>query len=214
MSHHQIATSGRYTTLLSAQTLALQLALSGAPLSWSLDRLLIAAEAQAGHRFRASMLLLDEDGVRLGYGAAPSLPAEFLEGIRGTEVSPHGSPCGRAAHFGQPIELADIERGNSGARFRQVALSHGLRACWSSPIVAAGGGVLGTLALYYQEPIGPSEEDREIAHLLGRTAALIIGSARSDEEGCTSGGDDCSAYVRWALGPAEYASARATASFA
>ena len=67
------------------------------------------------------------------------------------------------------------------ANFRELAGEHGLRACWSTPIFATGGRLIGTLAVYHSEPDMPTPEDREAVELLARTAAVAIERARDAE---------------------------------
>jgi len=45
------------------------------------------------------------------------------------------------------------------AAYRDLPLAHGLRACWSTPIISSEGKVLGTFAMYFREPRSPSPQD-------------------------------------------------------
>lgn len=153
----------------------MQLALSGAPVSHALEVLVKAAEAQSDRSFLASILLLD--GRKLRHGAAPSLPAAYNSAIDGIEIGPRVGSCGTAAHFGHAIFVTDISRDPLWTDFSQLALSHGLRACWSTPFLSRDGKVLGTLALYYREPRGPSEVERELVAVVGATASLVVENA-------------------------------------
>lgn len=168
----------RFSTLLAGQNEALQLALAGAPLHDVLAVLLKTAEVQSDRSFLASILLLDEDGRHLRHGAAPSLPAAYNEAIDGLEIGPKVGSCGTAAYCGHAIVVTDIERDPLWSEFRDLAMQHGLRACWSTPFLAKDKSVLGTLALYYREPRAPSENEREIVKLIGSTAGLVIENAR------------------------------------
>src|SRR5581483_4479496 len=47
---------------------------------------------------RASILLLDDDGVHLHVGAGPSLPSEFSSVIEGAMVGPAAGTCGTAIY--------------------------------------------------------------------------------------------------------------------
>ena len=170
--------SARFSTLLAGQNQALQLAMSGAPLREVLTVLVHCAEAQSDRSFLGSILLLDADGKHLRHGAAPSLPAAYNAAIDGIAIGPSVGSCGTAAHFGHSIFVTDIERDPLWANFKDLALGHGLRACWSTPFVSRDRAVLGTLALYYREPRGPSENDRDVVKLIGGTAALIVENAR------------------------------------
>jgi GAF domain-containing protein len=168
----------RSRALRDGQNEALQLALGGAPVAEALTVLVRAAERQSDGSFVGSILLLDEDGRHLRHAAAPSLPAAYKAAIDGCEIGPRVGSCGTAAHYGHAIVVTDIASDPLWADFRELALGHGLRACWSTPILSGEGAVLGTLALYYHEPRGPSELDREIVKRIESTAAMILDNAR------------------------------------
>ncbi|WP_255429633.1 GAF domain-containing protein [Ramlibacter albus] len=172
------ATSAKSSSLLTGQNHALELAVGGAPLAEVLEVLVHTAETQSEGSFAGSILLMSEDGKHLLHGAAPSLPDAYNAAIDGIAIGPRVGSCGTAAHFGHAIYVTDIARDPLWADFRDLALQHGLRACWSTPIVAKDNSVLGTLAIYYREPRGPSESDREMVKLIGNTAALVIENAR------------------------------------
>jgi PAS domain S-box-containing protein len=112
-----------------------------------------------------SVLLLDADGTTLRNGAAPSLPAEYSQAVDGAQIGPRAGSCGTAAYRKQPVIVADIATDPLWTNIRQLALPHGLRACWSTPIASQNGKILGTFAMYYREPRTPDAEHlRLIAH--------------------------------------------------
>ncbi len=98
-----------------------------------------------------SVLLLDNDGRTLRDGAAPSLPGSYRAAVDGTKIGPQAGSCGTAAYRQQPVVVTDIARDPLWADYRQLPLTHGLRACWSMPISSHDGTVLGTFACYYRE---------------------------------------------------------------
>jgi GAF domain-containing protein len=59
------------------------------------------------------------------------------------------------------------------------SLAQGLRACWSTPIVDAGGQVLGTFAMYFRQPGRPDAAHQRLVDLVTHTAAIAILDARS-----------------------------------
>jgi signal transduction histidine kinase len=118
---------------------------------------------------RCSILLLDEDGVTLRHGAAPSLPAHYSQAIDGLHIGPGMGSCGTAAFTRATTIVEDIATHVYWADFRDLALSAGLRACWSTPIFGTTGEVLGTFAMYYDEPRAPTESDLA---LIGTAAVL------------------------------------------
>jgi GAF domain-containing protein len=48
------------------------------------------------------------------------------------------------------------------------------RGCWSFPVETPDGKIVGTFAMYYEEPTEPKQSDLELASVLTRTAATII----------------------------------------
>ena len=95
-----------------------------------------------------SVLLL-RDGHSLHHGAGARLPAAYREAIDGVAIGRGQGSCGTAAYTGRPVVAVDVTTDKNWVQFRDVATEHGLRSCWSTPIVAAEGGeVLGTFAVY------------------------------------------------------------------
>ena len=63
---------------------------------------------------------------------------------------------------------------------RDLALSHGLRAAWSQPLISKNQEVLGTFCLYYAEPRSASETDLRLIEGADHIAVIIEGE-RSQE---------------------------------
>ena len=82
--------------------------------------------------------------------------------------------CGSAAYFDTPVFVSDIATDPRWVDFRDLALEHGLRACWSIPIRSTGGATLGTFAMYHREVREPLPEDLEIVDFVVRTAGVVI----------------------------------------
>jgi PAS domain S-box-containing protein len=61
---------------------------------------------------------------------------------------------------------------------RGVALEHGLRASWSSPILDSHGAVLGTFAVYARSPTRPSERHRYLIDVATHVAATALVNQR------------------------------------
>jgi PAS domain S-box-containing protein len=121
-----------------------------------------------------SVLLLEADGVTLRPGAAPSLPEEYNQAIDGVKIGPSVGSCGTAIYRKQAVVVSDIANDPLWADFRDHALRQGLRACWSTPIPAQDGSMLGTFAIYYREPRTPDAEHlRLIAHATHLVALAI-----------------------------------------
>lgn len=153
---------------------------SGAPLGEILDVLARDLEAQA-EGMLCSILLLDRDGVHLRDGAGPSLPESYRRAVDGITIGPTVGSCGTAAYRGEPVIVADIETDPLWRDYRELAREHGLRACWSTPIVSPRGEVLGTFAMYYREPRAPDQRDLELIERATHIAGIAIERVRADE---------------------------------
>ncbi|MBI3468415.1 MAG: PAS domain S-box protein [Planctomycetes bacterium] len=163
----------RLVVRLAAKEEILEALATGQPLSVLLDRLARTVEWQADG-MHCSILLLSPDGRRLRLGAAPSLPDEYNRAIDGIEIGPCAGSCGTAAYLKCRVIVSDIAHDLRWAQYRDLALSHGLRACWSVPLVSRGGSVLGTLSLYYRQPRRPTGNDLQLIENYGYLAQVIV----------------------------------------
>jgi PAS domain S-box-containing protein len=167
------------TALLAAQTRVLELISARAPLATVLETLVLLMEAQSP-RMLCSILLLDDEG-RLRYGAAPSLPPDYNRAADGIPIGPRMGSCGTAAYRRETVIVSDIASDPLWDGHRDVALPHGLRACWSTPILAQDGTVLGTFAMYYREPRDPTLHEMEVIRGAGQLAGMAIEGVRAEE---------------------------------
>jgi two-component system cell cycle sensor histidine kinase/response regulator CckA len=121
-----------------------------------------------------SVLLLDSDGVTLRSTAGPSLPAEYSHAIDGVKAGECAGSCGTAIFRKEPVVVSDIANDRLWADWRHLALPHGLRACWSTPIASQDGTLLGTFAIYYREPRRPDSRHLQLIVHATHLAALAI----------------------------------------
>ena len=149
------------------------------PLQAILEQIARGAE-EFTPRALASILLLDEDGRCLRDGAAPSLPEPYRRAIDGALVGPAAGSCGTAAYRRELVVVTDIEHDPLWAEWRDVALEHGLRACWSMPVRDADGRVRATFAHYYREPRAPRAEDLRLIAAMAHLANIAIEHDRKD----------------------------------
>ncbi|MDM9628450.1 HWE histidine kinase domain-containing protein [Rhizobium sp. S152] len=153
----------------------------GGPLQDVLRDIILTVEKPTNGEMLASVLLVSDDGQRLIEGAAPSLPPEYNAAVNGIPVAIGVGSCGTAAFKAQPVIVTDIETDPLWADYRDVAIRHGLRACWSMPILASDGKVLGTFANYYHEAKEPNARDLEIISMVTRTTAIAIERHRNEQ---------------------------------
>lgn len=143
----------------------------GTSLEEVMDTLVLSLEKAYPSIF-SSVLLLNKD--TLYHLSAPSLPEAYSKAIDGTRIGPSAGSCGTAAFTGERVIVKSIATDPKWANF-QVALKHGLMACWSQPILSSTDErVLGTFAIYYKTEKAPSEEEILLLELAANLAGTAI----------------------------------------
>ncbi len=148
-----------------------------------LNRHLLTVEEMSDREILTSVLILSADGKRLTHGAAPSLPRQYREAIDGSEIGPSAGSCGTAAYLGRPVYVTDIATDPLWAAYRDLALPHGLRACWSTPVRQSGGEVMGTFAIYHRSLTGPTADELRLIEVITDNVAQAITWARNPDAG-------------------------------
>lgn len=170
--------------LLDRQTTVLELIAGGASLTEMLTAVTVALE-ELIPASRCSVLLLD--GPRLRHGAAPSLPPVYSAAIDGMSVGDRAGSCGTAAFLDVEVVAEDIDVDPRWAGYRELAMPHGMRACWSSPIRGSTPGgpdpqsrrrVLGTFAVYHDRPHWPTPRERRLVGRFTHLSSVAIEHAR------------------------------------
>ncbi len=157
-------------TLLAGENRLLEMLATGCTLSEFLDALCRLIEDIASGSL-CGIVLVDPISNRLKHGAAPSLPLSYNESIHGRPVNIYSGPCAMAAFLKEQVIAADVESDTRWDTYewRALAMAHGLRACWSTPIRSSDEKVLGTFAIYSREPGSPSAYHQ---HLIGQITHL------------------------------------------
>jgi GAF domain-containing protein len=143
-----------------------------------LSEYLREVEAASDSELLTSILLLDDSGRILHHGAAPSLPADYCAAIDGIEIGSAVGSCGTAAFVGHSIYVTDIASDPLWGDFRELALAHDLRACWSTPILDEDGNLLGTFATYYRTPRAPLPDEIAAINAIGQRVASAVAAYR------------------------------------
>lgn len=168
-----ITAQTRARRMQEAEHRLLEMIASGAALGDILRELVLVIEEHAPPTI-ASVLLLDADGLRVRSGAAPNLPPELTRAIDGLPIGPAAGSCGTAAFTRRPVFVRDIDTDPLWRDYVHLTRPHGLRACWSTPILATDGRVLGTFALYFREVRDPVDGDRETIARATHLAGIAI----------------------------------------
>jgi PAS domain S-box-containing protein len=168
--------------ILAGQNRVLEMLVEGEPLPDVLDALCEVIEQQGQQqKLIATVLLMAEDGKRLHSVAGQRAPAEYALAIDGVVIGPSVGSCGTAAFRGEQVIVSDIATDPLWADYRDLALQHGFKACWSTPIMSSHGKVLGTFAVYADIPRFPTPEELQLVEILTRTAGIAV-ERRRDEK--------------------------------
>jgi PAS domain S-box-containing protein len=126
--------------------------------------------------------LIDWSGPKFRIGAVPSLPATFNDPVDGLTVCREIGPCGHAALLKKQVIVTDLKTDPlwQGSAIRPLALAHGLRSHWSTPIYARDGQVLGTFAIFHREPASPTQVQLDLIGQVTHIASIAIERAMSE----------------------------------
>lgn len=176
-----VHTDGRHNaeTLRSLENIVVALVVSDTPLQRVLDMVNEGIEARFPEML-CSVLLLDDEGVHLRHASAPSLPAEYNRAIDGITIGPDVGSCGTAAYLNKQVIVSDIAADPLWRNYRDLALEHGLRACWSTPIKGSGNSIIGTFAIYYRTPRRPTAGELEMIRRMTSLITIAIGGLDHD----------------------------------
>src|ERR1700693_1022390 len=172
----------RGEALLSGEKRVLEMIATGAALKEVLNCLCLIIEGYRNGTL-ASVLLVRSDGIHLDSVAGPSLPQEWIRQMESLPIGPCAGSCGTAAYRGSPVIVSDIATDPlwNVQEHRAAALSHGLRASWSNPILSSEGKVLGTLCLYAREKRTLSSHDLGLIEMATHLARVAIERDRAEK---------------------------------
>lgn len=171
----------RAETLLAGERRLLEMVARGHSRATVLDAMCRLVEDTVGGCY-CGIVLVDPSGTRLDYGAAPSLPASFINSIIGRPVSVGAGPSPMAACLNEQVFALDLGSetrwGESG--WCEMALAHGVRACWSTPFSSTANNVLGAFAIYYNEPRTPASVDQSLMEHFAHVASIVAERLQGD----------------------------------
>src|ERR1700730_13911541 len=167
--------------LYAAETETLRMITEGA----SLTNILTHVCASIDHYVSPSIttiLLMDPDGQRLWPVAGPKVPQEWTRAISPLLVDPNAGLCSTAAALKTRVIVPDVLSEPIWLdEYRDLALTIGIRAGWSQPIVTKDQQVLGTFAVYSPECRVPTDDDLALIEAAGHVTLLAIERQRSHE---------------------------------
>ena len=174
-------TEQRHSEMLDKlRSRAMEGALRGESMSYVLNLVLAGIEEQNPGAL-CTILLLDKAGNHLLSCAGPTMPEGYQNAIHGVEIGEGVGSCGTAAFRRERVIVEDIETHPYWASFKDLALSHNLGSCWSEPIFGKKHRLIGTFAIYHQEPSLPSEEDLELITSMAAFVSILIEEFQAEE---------------------------------
>jgi formate hydrogenlyase transcriptional activator len=171
----------RTESLWGAEKQLLQMIANDVGLSEVLNDLCAAIDSHAPGA-TSFVCLMDEDGKQLLPCGGPRVPAAFTKAITPFPIGPNRGSCGTAAFTKRRVIIADISSDPKWPEeIRKLALTHGVYAAWSEPLISKDGEVLGTFCVSYGEPRTPDIRDLELIEAAGNVARIAIERQRSQE---------------------------------
>jgi len=166
---------------LAGEKRLLEMVASSYPLTDVLTELCKFVEDTAAD-CHCGVYLIDWSGPKFRIGAVPSLPATFNDPVDGLPVSPQVGPCGVAALTKTQVIATDLESDPlwQASAIKPLALAHGLRSQWSTPIYARDGRVLGTFAIFQRSPASPTQVQQDLIAQVTHIASIAIEGALSE----------------------------------
>ena len=154
---------------------------TAAPLPVVLEELVRFVEAQ-DESLLCALQVLGPAGLHVRCVVAPSLPAEYNQAIENLPIGPCVGSCGTAAFRQEAVIVEDIATDPLWVDYRDLALAHGLRSCWSTPVFDATHKVLGTFAIYERRPGRPSERHLRLIDIATQVASIALSRVRDEQE--------------------------------
>jgi signal transduction histidine kinase len=159
----------------------LELIARGAPFKQSLDALSEGIEQLTGNCYGV-IFFVDKEEKCLVEGSRGRLPA-------GTKFSDNRLPLesdsclsSASATSNKALIVPDMLTSPTSDQVRDFAKLYGVRSCWCLPIPDSSGAVIGVLAVYHRQALGPSELQLEIAKSGTRIAAIAIERMLCDQK--------------------------------
>lgn len=166
---------------LAGEKRLLEMVASGQALTDVLTELCKFVETTAGD-CKCGIYLIDWSGPAFHIGAAPNMPTSFNIPLEGLALTETVGPCAAAALNKTQAISTDLESDPQwqDSLIRPLALAHGLRAQWSTPIVSRDGEVLGTFAIFQDHPSSPTQLQQDLIGQVTHIASIAIERASSE----------------------------------
>ena len=146
--------------LLTQKNEVLNLIANSSPLKKVFQHILLTFESNHPEYY-GSISLLQDNGMYLDLVSAPSLPDTYNRAVKQIKIGKNEGSCGTAAFTKKPVIVSDIRTNKLWENYKDIALKHHLKSCWSIPILSESKEVIGTFAIYSNIVKTPTKEELE-----------------------------------------------------
>jgi diguanylate cyclase (GGDEF)-like protein/PAS domain S-box-containing protein len=164
----------------NARNQVLEMLAKGAPLDEVLESIVRYVERD-NPQMLCCILLLDEEGRRLQFGAGPSLPDSFNMYAQGLDIGLGVASSGTAAFTGKRVIAEDLSSHPYWRQFREAAKQAGMRSCWSEPVYSSEKKLLGTFAVYQRQPHTPDKHELSAIEYAVKLTSISIERKYADK---------------------------------
>lgn len=177
-----ITTRKRTEFLLLEQKRLLELIATGKPLEYCLSSLCEAVPRHNPHAL-ASILILDRKRHVFSRVINPDIKPSFGEGLENITIDdPSSGPCGKAVSMGKPVTSTNVEEDDQWSQeWRNLCLTHNIRATHSTPIFDSDGQPLASFMLCFDQPRKPDEWEHRLADFGAYIASIAIERDQAEE---------------------------------
>jgi diguanylate cyclase (GGDEF)-like protein len=176
----EIAERRRSEVLRAGQSQILEMIATSTPLEEVLRSLAHLIESQL-NEIACCVLLPDNDEQHIRRNIAASLPATFAKVIEGLPIDQQGDSLGMPMYRREPLAVADIFQDPLWEPYRELLSHHGLRACWSNPILSHEGKMLGSFTMYAKEARKPTLVELRLTDMAVHIAGIAIERRQTEE---------------------------------
>jgi len=169
-SFHDITERKRTEAILSGEKHVLEQIVGGASLPKVLEILVHSIESKSRRMF--CTIMLSDDKERLQYTGGYGISNDFLSTAKRLVIP--ATACALNSSTGKVFAISDMSSDSVWADYRDLALRHGLQACWAAPIHSSTGDVLGLVATYYREHDTPDPHDLGLVEIACNLSRIVI----------------------------------------
>ena len=164
-----------------SQSRIMRMLVNGRPLNEVLGAI-VTSGFHADKKANLCLCLLNHEGTRFSQVISANLPVFYTEFIKKMEVVDQLSPCSSAVEHGKPVVVTHIQASSYPEEFKEIAFNADLVTCWSYPVIALTGKILGVFSAYFHDSFSPKDSDIAILEQYAHLASIAIERNKYESE--------------------------------